>query len=34
VLDPAKRADAARAGLRQAEAVLDQVRAAWNGPVG
>ena len=31
VLDPAKRADAARAGLRQAESVLDKVRAAWNG---
>lgn len=31
VLDPAKRADAARAGLRQAEAVLDRVRAAWSG---
>ena len=31
VLDPAKRADAARAGLRQAELVLDKVRAAWNG---
>jgi NTE family protein len=31
VLDPAKRADAARAGLRQAEAVLDKVRAAWTG---
>jgi NTE family protein len=31
VLDPAKRADAARAGLRQAESVVDQVRAAWNG---
>src|SRR3954466_8443704 len=31
VLDPAKRADAARAGLRQAASVLDQVRAAWNG---
>ncbi len=29
VLDPAKRADAARTGLRQAEAVLDKVRAAW-----
>jgi NTE family protein len=34
LLDPAKRADAARAGLRQAEAVLDKVRAAWNGPIG
>jgi NTE family protein len=31
VLDPAKRADAARAGLRQAATVLDQVRAAWVG---
>jgi len=31
VLDPAKRADAARAGLRQSEAVLDKVRAAWSG---
>jgi NTE family protein len=31
VLDPAKRADAARAGLRQAASVLDQVRAAWVG---
>ena len=29
VLDPAKRADAARAGLRQAAAVLDRVRLAW-----
>ena len=29
VLDPAKRADAARAGLRQAAAVLDKVRPAW-----
>ena len=28
-LDPSKRADAARAGLRQAAAVLDEVRAAW-----
>ena len=31
VLDPAKRADAARAGLRQAEAVLEKVRQAWTG---
>ncbi len=31
VLDPAKRADAARAGLRQATAVLDEVGAAWRG---
>jgi NTE family protein len=30
VLDPAKRADAAKAGLRQAESVLDKVRAAWS----
>ena len=29
VLDPAKRADAARSGLRQAAEVLDQVRAVW-----
>ena len=29
VLDPAKRADAARTGLRQAEAVLEKVRLAW-----
>jgi NTE family protein len=29
VLDPAKRADAARSGLRQAAEVLDRVRAAW-----
>ncbi len=29
VLDPAKRADAARTGLRQAGEVLDEVRAAW-----
>jgi len=29
VLDPAKRADAARSGLRQAAEVVDQVRAAW-----
>jgi NTE family protein len=32
VLDPAKRADAARAGLRQAANVLDKVRAAWESP--
>ncbi len=31
VLDPAKRADAARAGLRQAAAVLDEVGGAWTG---
>ena len=31
VLDPAKRADAARAGLRQAATVLDKVRAVWAG---
>jgi NTE family protein len=30
VLDPAKRADAARAGLRQAEKVLEKVRSAWS----
>lgn len=29
VLDPAKRADAARAGLRQSADVVDAVRAAW-----
>ncbi len=29
VLDPAKRADAARAGLRQAETVVGKVRAVW-----
>lgn len=29
VLDPAKRADAARAGLRQATSVLEKVKAAW-----
>ena len=29
VLDPAKRADAARAGLRQAADVVEKVRAAW-----
>jgi NTE family protein len=29
VLDPAKRSDAARAGLRQATSVLEKVRAAW-----
>jgi NTE family protein len=29
VLDPAKRADAARSGLRQSAAVVDKVRAAW-----
>jgi NTE family protein len=29
VLDPDKRADAARTGLRQASAVVDQVRAVW-----
>ena len=29
VLDPAKRADAARAGLRQAAESVDQVRQAW-----
>src|SRR3954451_9468175 len=31
VLDPAKRADAARSGLRQAESVFDKVRTAWSG---
>lgn len=31
VLDPAKRADAARAGLRQAADVVDDVRRAWAG---
>ncbi len=30
VLDPARRAAAARAGLRQADAVLDAVRRAWD----
>ena len=30
VLDPAKRADAARAGLRQAAEVLEQVERAWS----
>jgi NTE family protein len=29
VLDPAKRADAARAGLRQAPAEVEKARAAW-----
>jgi len=29
VLDPAKRADAARAGLRQSADVVDQVRSVW-----
>jgi NTE family protein len=29
VLDPAKRADAARSGLRQAAEVVEKVRAAW-----
>jgi NTE family protein len=29
VLDPAKRADAARTGLRQAADVVEKVRAAW-----
>jgi NTE family protein len=29
VLDPAKRADAARTGLRQAADVVDKVRKAW-----
>ncbi len=29
VLDPAKRADAARAGLRQSVSVLEKVTAAW-----
>ncbi len=29
VLDPAKRADAARAGLQQAAQVVDEVRATW-----
>ena len=29
VLDPAKRADAARAGLRQSADVVEQVRAVW-----
>ncbi|MBV9831862.1 MAG: hypothetical protein JOZ82_09715, partial [Marmoricola sp.] len=32
VLDPGKRADAARAGLRQAVDVVDKVRAAWPVP--
>ena len=31
VLDPAKRADAARSGRRQAAGVVDQVRAVWEG---
>jgi NTE family protein len=30
VLDPARRADAARSGLRQAAEVVDEVRAAWS----
>ncbi len=30
VLDPAKRADAARTGLRQAAQVVDRVRGAWD----
>jgi NTE family protein len=30
VLDPAKRADAARAGLRQAASVVSSVHAVWN----
>ncbi len=30
VLDPARRADAARSGLRQAADVVDEVRAAWS----
>jgi NTE family protein len=34
VLDPAKRADAARAGLKQAGSVLEKVRAAWTGTAG
>jgi NTE family protein len=33
VLDPAKRADAARTGLRQSADVLEKVRAAWARPV-
>ncbi|MPZ82623.1 MAG: patatin-like phospholipase family protein [Actinophytocola sp.] len=33
VLDPAKRADAARAGLAQSAAVVDQVRAVWTDPM-
>jgi NTE family protein len=32
VLDPARRADAARSGLRQAAEVVDEVRAAWSAP--
>lgn len=32
VLDPARRADAARSGLRQAAEVVDEVRAAWSPP--
>ena len=31
LLDPARRADAARAGVRQARAVAAEVRAAWEG---
>ncbi len=34
LLDPAKRADAARAGLRQAATVVDKVRRAWDGGAG
>lgn len=34
VLDPAKRSDAARTGLRQAADVLDKVREAWTGSAG
>ena len=30
VLDPAKRADAARTGLRQAATVVEKVRRAWS----
>jgi NTE family protein len=34
LLDPAKRADAARAGLRQAATVVEKVRRAWHGDAG
>ena len=32
--NPSKRADAARAGLRQAATVVDKVRRAWDGDAG
>ena len=31
LLDPAKRADAARTGLRQSEALVDELRHVWLG---